>query len=430
MPELPLGRKCGEASPEVVESMYNIYLNVGKRRLEFNLSSGACVDLGGEDASLDLMPHMASPLFAGGFLVSSDIDEYKLVMSAFQAARYDSSHLTTYVIPTQQCNFRCSYCYSRSDDRRMSEAIHPSVVLLLQRLSDAVSTHHVLWLGGEPLLALDTILHTEYSSRRSPSYRGVSTLITSGFLLTSPTAEALASVGLTKVVVTLDGPRDTHDRRRRLLDGRGSHDIILDNVCTAVEHLAVTLRVNVDKGNALSLTGLFEELEGMGLLGRLRVRLVPTRPLNARCQHFGCSCFDDIGEFLHNVEPLLELPRVTLGGILPRTMVCNALRVNDYVVGPAGELYKCPVEVGDRDMVIGDVFGGPARSALTEWSLRQPLLMDECRTCKVLPICISRCPRVSHVCAKSQGLTIDTVTRLVLHYIKSSVPDLCGEAGS
>src|SRR3954469_1670383 len=62
------------------------------------------------------------------------------------------------VLPTEKCNFRCTYCYETFEHGRMSSAVESALLRFLERR--AADTEHLTlaWFGGEPLLAESTVL--------------------------------------------------------------------------------------------------------------------------------------------------------------------------------------------------------------------------------------------------------------------------------
>ena len=73
---------------------------------------------------------------------------------------------------------------------------------------------------------------------------------------------------------------------------------------------------------------------------------------------------------------------------------CMANRINDYIIGPKGEIYKCWNDVSDKSKIIGNI---------TEKEiLNKPLFYkylfasscfdsDECKDCLFFPICSGGC---------------------------------------
>ena len=92
------------------------------------------------------------------------------------------------------------------------------------------------------------------------------------------------------------------------------------------------------------------------------------------------------------------------GGLVPkegfypagnRHGTCVATSHNGFVVGPRGELYKCWEDVGDEQMVIGDVH---EKEPITDPELRALYALGtdayddpECLACNALPICGGGC---------------------------------------
>ena len=117
----------------------------------------------------------------------------------------------------------------------------------------------VTWYGGEPTLYLDMIEALSAQLRDACERRGAqylpATIITNGYLLTEKTAQRLKAAGIEEAQVTLDGDRDTHNRRRPLKGGVGTFDRILENVAASRDILKIQIRINVDRSNADTAVG-------------------------------------------------------------------------------------------------------------------------------------------------------------------------------
>jgi len=75
---------------------------------------------------------------------------------------------------------------------------------------------------------------------------------------------------------------------------------------------------------------------------------------------------------------------------------CTATEKNSFVIGPEGEIYKCWMDVGIKEMIVGDIF------EKTPWNMGlianymaagDRFLSPECRECFSLPICDGGCPK-------------------------------------
>ena len=125
------------------------------------------------------------------------------------------------------------------------------------------------------------------------------------------------------------------------------------------------------------------------------ISIVPTQVFNDRCRSVADYCISTAVDMKELIQKAESIPNSTWGGPDPRLSVCNALCSKDFTIGPAGELYKCPVEVGENDKVVGHVSGGIIKKSFIKWMNFQPHLKDECLECQCLPLCISSCPRQS-----------------------------------
>lgn len=138
-----------------------------------------------------------------------------------------------------RCNLDCNYCYVyhmgddgwRAQPKRMPAAVQQATVRQLadlyvhQRQPFSVVLH-----GGEPLLLGADGLRAFCSRLRSalPAPCGVH-VQTNGVLLTEEIIDIFVrfDVGIS---VSIDGPRDLHDRFRLDLQGRGSYDRVLEAI--------------------------------------------------------------------------------------------------------------------------------------------------------------------------------------------------------
>jgi uncharacterized protein len=118
--------------------------------------------------------------------------------------------------------------------------------------------------GGEPLVeATETIVPYIIEQARARNFRRRA--ITNGVEL-HRFAQVLGPDGLQTVQVTLDGPREIHNRVRRGPSHPHTYDAILDNVALALDHgVEVLLRIHVDRGSIIYIQQIAEDLDRRGL---------------------------------------------------------------------------------------------------------------------------------------------------------------------
>jgi uncharacterized protein len=61
------------------------------------------------------------------------------------------------LLPTEACNFRCTYCYETFPRGKMNPEIISGLKALVKEKATNLSNLNISWFGGEPLLALVVI---------------------------------------------------------------------------------------------------------------------------------------------------------------------------------------------------------------------------------------------------------------------------------
>ncbi len=145
---------------------------------------------------------------------------------------------------TQKCNLRCKYCvYSESypgvrgyNPQDMSEDTALKVIDLyfsLLREGRAYNPYRepsIGFYGGEPLLSFELIktciTHVVENYKDFNPYF----VMTTNSTLLSEDMVAFLSKYNCEIVLSIDGPKEEHDRNRVFPDGKGSFDIIMEKV--------------------------------------------------------------------------------------------------------------------------------------------------------------------------------------------------------
>lgn len=139
---------------------------------------------------------------------------------------------------TDQCNLRCKYCVHGADlgwvrshgQKSMSTdtALGALEYFLSRCAKDA--TPFVSFYGGEPLLEIDLIETVIAAARQHPRGKEVTFVIdTNGMLLDARALDMIVSEKM-YLQVSLDGPREIHDRNRVTVRGDETFQRIINNV--------------------------------------------------------------------------------------------------------------------------------------------------------------------------------------------------------
>lgn len=170
------------------------------------------------------------------------------------------------LLPTEQCNFRCTYCYEDFVLGRMSEATQTGIERLLDRRVPSLTALRFSWFGGEPLAAKDIVLRLSRYAHELTEKHGVEFsggLTTNAFVLNRKLFEDFLDCRQDFFQITLDGWGETHNEVRRLANGNGTFDRIWSNLVglRSVERpFEILLRIHVRRQNLDNLEVLMDRL--------------------------------------------------------------------------------------------------------------------------------------------------------------------------
>lgn len=270
------------------------------------------------------------------------------------------------VMPTEQCNFRCTYCYEDFALPRMRPETVSGLEALLRRRAPELHQLEVEWFGGEPLLAYDIVERIQSVAMELGkehdrlAVRGAMT--TNAFLLDAERLRRLTGLGVRRYQVTLDGPEAVHDRRRVRADGRGTFGTIWRNLLNARDEsrdFAIVVRIHVTTDNQEAVRRLLRDcgrafrpdrrfkffIRTLSCLGSPNDASLPVlksedaktavAELRREARSLGLPLHGDSGNG--------ESPKVA----------CYAAATNSFVVRANGELAKCTVALTDERNRIG-----------------------------------------------------------------------------
>lgn len=310
---------------------------------------------------------------------------------------YGQRDLSLTICPTLACNFDCSYCFEHSqlDKAVMSYETIENLTAFIREKAVSGKTS-IIWYGGEPTLAFDTIDTITKKISASGVKLENAQLVSNGFLLDEKRLDALDDLKITNIQITLDGPQETHDRRRKLLNGKPTYEKIISNIDRLVNSSftgSCDIRVNIDKTNMDAFVPFRKDILKRYSGKKISVhasKLKTPEPWGLRQSEWTDYCTQLY--FEHDITTKsLFFPHSNETGL------CVAHFNNMYVCGPYGELYKCWEDVGIPAMTIGNVnqkktVENPHIQAMYSIAT-DPYIHEECRDCSLLPVCSEICPK-------------------------------------
>lgn len=270
------------------------------------------------------------------------------------------------LMPTEQCNFRCVYCYEDFQEGQMPRPVVEAVKALIARRISQLDLLSLDWFGGEPLLAFPVIEEVQGFARElvrnHPEVRLRGSITTNGSLLTRRRFERLLELGVRSFQISFDGTREMHDTTRRRLGGGGSFKAIWRNLLAvrrSMQPFDVKLRLQITRDNLHAIEQLLPLL-ARELAGDRRFSIIfkairrfggpndeelPTLPAEQEGEILGRLVARTIELGLNEKQDVFARP-----GTLPG---CYAAALGSYVVRSNGELAKCTVALSHPNNRIG-----------------------------------------------------------------------------
>ncbi|MCI8899184.1 MAG: SPASM domain-containing protein [Lachnospiraceae bacterium] len=341
-----------------------------------------------------------------GFVVEDDVNELSIIKYQLLSSRFNTKVLALTIAVTSDCNFRCIYCYEKSNMKagsKMTDETKENLLKFVEEQLDTIEQLSINWYGGEPLLVMDSIEDMSNRLIRLCEEKGVTYtagIVTNGYLFSTETAKRLAACKVTNMQITIDGPEEIHNKRRPLAGGQGTFKKILENVkdCKGlIDHICI--RINTDQENVNETNKLIRDIKEMGVDSEsvsFYLGLVES--------HNGCYLDEKCltaEAFSHKHLEFMKENGIHLMNAYPELVAnfCGADLRNSFVVDPAGLLYKCWNDVGIAERAVGSIAPQDAEdtrryndSLYYDYMLYDATEDAECRDCKFLPICMGGCP--------------------------------------
>jgi uncharacterized protein len=389
------------------KSRFNLELSLESRKYLYNSYSGALAELDPKQYELykscDFQGLGDIQLWRDmGFLVPRNLNETKMLKTAFEKSRYRAQLYLT-IAPTLLCNCACDYCYQDKNPITMQPPVYDAIrELIISSHGLAQREIPVAWYGGEPFLCLEDIAgFTREAALQIGHGKLHYTFVTNGTLFNATALESIRKHAIIKSFqVSLDGPRDYHDTLRIYRNGEGTYDDIIANLPNLAKFGHIVLRVNVDTHNQGVMDELFADLKA-----KLPPDLKPTIYF-ANIQRCNANVRSDPERYIGPVrfiETKLKLSRLAAKhGFrvenLPRcSMGCTYSTQNAFVIDPLGNCYKCWDFIGNPAFIIGNVqnFADIYQDAEYLRELQfNPYENQDCPQCNMLPLCKSGCPAI------------------------------------
>lgn len=353
---------------------------------------------------------------------------------------------------TEDCNLRCKYCpntlatsnrvhaktYMSFDVARKGidyyYARYASQFLRLdtsgQEKMLALAPPQLSWYGGEPLLNFDLIRDSHkyfvslpWSEIGIPVERLAFAINTNFTIATQDILEFLVK---NRVIthISLDGPREQHDKNRIFEDGRGSFDTVYRNLRNLYEYSPSFFRTsvyifsvgadNLDydackqffSGHAQNDSVHMEAYDRMRLPVTYRGQFVKDVKENLdeltertdshieelfnryRASLLSTDCYKGRVNEIDSLFPFLSVDKHQPQGLIPYSSVFTCpMAFDNLMVGTNGILHMC--HKTDGSFPVGDVTTGPDTKKIADYYVAYNSTMDNitCKSCWKIRFC-------------------------------------------
>lgn len=310
-------------------------------------------------------------LLERSYIISADTNEYRQFQAMFGQQHYRSDTMELILLSSEDCNFRCKYCYEKFLRGTMLPEVRNNIKQLIQKRAESIRKFGVDWFGGEPLYGFAAIedlapFFCEMVDKHGWKYS--STITTNAYLLTSEVAAKLLSWRIKNFQITVDGAEEHHNLNRPARDGSGTFHVIFDNLRELAkfpDDFFVRLRVNFDNDTHPHLEALFDMLQqSFGPDPRFQLAFHPVGKWGGANDNNldVCGTRESFGVLQHLHEQAAArglghstfIDRYTFGA-----GVCYAARPYNFIIGADGKIMKCTVALDQYDYnVVGSLQEG------------------------------------------------------------------------
>lgn len=348
-----------------------------------------------------------------GIIIDDNVDERRYFTYYHGKSKFSSDAISSTILLTWACNFSCVYCYEGAGKKTESINSDSAQRYIKFMINEAetrrVKAMHVNLFGGEPLVNIEKGFYIlkelkDYCEKNEINFS--CGIITNGTLLTPEIMTELIGYNCSMIQITLDGMRETHNKRRPYKNGNGSFDDIISTLKQLVSYpnINIVIRINIDKINLSETESLLEYIGKKGEdLTRCSVDFGIVRGTTVACSSYSGNCLseNEIGDVLSNLWSIAEANGFNIH-TKPylRWMYCGLYNDSQFTITPDCGVYKCWEHAGIDEHKMGELDPNGkiinTTYAFYDWMSKNPLEDNDCSECVYLPACGGGCGVVSY----------------------------------
>lgn len=414
--------------------------------LAYNSFKGSFVKISNENAitfikwldktSLDEDSIEFNKLKDKGFFILENEDEDEKINLLYSYAQ-SNKILSLIILTTEQCNFRCTYCYEEFKRGKMSLELQNAIVKFVKRNIHSYAGLDISWFGGEPLLGMDVIenLSNEFIKICKSMKRSYTAgITTNGYLLDLETFKKLLKYNVLRYQITIDGLGETQNKQKPLKGGGETFDVVIDNLKSIKNNVKTgrfvfTIRTNftLEMYNEIDkYIEFYNELLGDDQRFQFLIRSVGD---------WGGDRVKDISDNLMDTNNISKMFEKFINAdktlnynthkelISPLGSVCYASQKDCFIIDADGNIRKCTCNLEDMTNNNIGKLNNKGYMEVDEYKLSQWIFREHrnksCNNCFYLPACLgNNCPSCNNIyncdlTCPNEKLNIDSILRLL-----------------
>ncbi len=392
------------------ESNYNFFIEKKNKNgiIAYNSFTSAMVEMTMEEfvefeqAKINGYNSLKQDVFEvlkkNGFIIEEDYNEIEAIECGMLKAKYSNDNLILTIASTEDCNFRCIYCYEKDsiNSKYMDLQTADNIILFIKNRIKHLDSLSITWYGGEPLLNLESIKYISENVIKMCFENNViysASMITNGYLLNAKNLDTLISCNIKLIQVTIDGDKETHDQRRFLVGGGSTFDTIIRNLSLIENYnISVYLRINVDKNNFHAVEDVTRAISKINRSKKIKCYLGKVSNSSGCYKDKECFTIEDFSlkNFTFNINHYTNISHMYPN---IKNVACGGECINTYVIGSDGAVYKCWEDIGRSEYSVGNINKDIYfyNKANLSYLLNNPTNNSVCRVCRYLPLCMGGC---------------------------------------
>jgi uncharacterized protein len=320
-----------------------------------------------------------------------------------------SKLVTLTIAPTFNCNFRCVYCIQEGKLLKKPAITKEKINKTFNFFDSVIKREKIkranlILYGGEPITMFDSCLYIINKFKDVCKSNGVKIeemqIVTNGSLLDKNKMNKLKEVGIHRAMITLDGLRETHNKRRVYPSNPDTFSKIFRNIIYfASKGVEITASSVIDTENIDEIIPLIKffkkHVEDNKKIKKKIVfsfaLLAETSCTRARSRKFLINKETEIRKKIVEACAFAKKNGFRVG--LPHEVIfCEREDKYGFLIDPQGKIYKCFGVLGMPGFSIGNVNQNLDKIFNNAKKYTELKIIDDgCQKCCILPLCRGGC---------------------------------------